>query len=110
MRVLPSLIGLKGQFFNPIKDLLLRRGLRRVACFCHGCSHLGGFLDRWGWGGAMMMIIAIAFAMASCRYPVSTETQQSPYGAAMATAAFDSFSVSFHCRGQWGIAVDVVIR
>ncbi len=60
--------------------------------------------------GAMMMIIAIAFAAASCGYPVSTETGQSPYAAAMVTAAFDAFSVSFNCRGQWGIAVDVEIR
>jgi hypothetical protein len=57
-----------------------------------------------------MMIIAIAFTTASCGYPVSTETQQSPYAAAMAMAAFDAFSVSFHYRGQWGIAVNVVIR
>ena len=60
--------------------------------------------------GVTMMIIAIAFTMASSGYPVSTETQQSPYAAAMAMAAFDAFSVSFHCSGQWGIAVDVVIR
>jgi hypothetical protein len=59
---------------------------------------------------AMMMIIAIAFAAASCGYPVSAETRQSPYAAAMATAAFDAFSVSFYCRGRWGIAVDVEIR
>jgi hypothetical protein len=58
----------------------------------------------------MMMIIAIAFAAASFGYPVSTETRQSPYAAAMATAAFDAFSVSFHCCGRWGIAVNVVIR
>jgi hypothetical protein len=58
----------------------------------------------------MMMIIAIAFAAASCRYPVFTETRQSPYAAAMAMAAVDAFSVSFHCCGQWGIAVNVVIR
>jgi hypothetical protein len=42
----------------------------------------------------MMMIIAIAFATASCRYPVSTETRRSLYAAAVATAAFDAFSVS----------------
>ncbi len=60
--------------------------------------------------GAMMMIIEIAFAAASCGYPVSTETRQSPCAAAMVTVAFDAFSVSFHCRGQWGITVDVVIR
>ncbi len=57
-----------------------------------------------------MMIIAIAFTVASCGYPVSMETRQSLYAAAMGTAAFDAFSVSFHCRGQWGIAVDVDIR
>jgi hypothetical protein len=60
--------------------------------------------------GEMMMIIAIAFAAASCGYPVSRETRQSPYADAMGTAAFNAFSVSFHCRGQWGIAVDVGIR
>jgi hypothetical protein len=60
--------------------------------------------------GATMMIIAIVFAAASCRYPVSTETRQSPYAAALATAALNAFPVSFHYRGQWGIAVDVVIR
>jgi hypothetical protein len=38
----------------------------------------------------MMMIIAIAFAAASCGYLVSTETRQSP----MATAAFNACSVS----------------
>jgi hypothetical protein len=42
----------------------------------------------------MMMIIAIALAVASCRYLVSTETQLSPYGAAMTTAACNAFSVS----------------
>jgi hypothetical protein len=42
----------------------------------------------------MMMIIAIAFAAASCGYPVSTETHLSPYATAMETAAFDAFSVS----------------
>ncbi len=48
MHVLPVLVGSKGQFFDPIEDLLLRRGLRRVACFRHGCSCLGGFLDCQG--------------------------------------------------------------
>ncbi len=75
MRVLPILVGLKGQFFDPIEDLLLRHGSRRVACFRHGCSCLGEFLDPWGRRGAMMMIIAVAFAAASCGYPVSMETQ-----------------------------------
>jgi hypothetical protein len=42
----------------------------------------------------MMMIIAIAFAATSCGYPVSTETRQSLYAAAMAAVAFDAFSVS----------------
>jgi hypothetical protein len=42
----------------------------------------------------MMMIIAIAFAAASCGYLVSTETGQSPYAATMATAAYNGFSVS----------------
>jgi hypothetical protein len=42
----------------------------------------------------MMMIIVIVFAAASCGYPVSMETLQSPYAAAMATAAFNAFSVS----------------
>ncbi len=57
-----------------------------------------------------MMITAIEFAAASYGYPVSRETQQSPYAAAMAMAAFDDFSVSFHCRGRWRIAVNVEIR
>jgi hypothetical protein len=55
--------------------------------------------------GAIMMIIVITFAAASCGYPVSTETRKSPYVNAMGTAAFDAFSVSVHCRRQWGIAV-----
>ena len=42
----------------------------------------------------MMIIIVIAFATASLGYSVSTETQQNPYAAAMATEAFDAFSVS----------------
>ncbi len=42
----------------------------------------------------MMMIIVIAFAAASCGYPVSMKTQESPYAAAMATVAVDAFSVS----------------
>ena len=48
MRVLPILIGLKGQFSDPIEDLLLCRGLRRVAGFRHVCLCLGGFRDLWG--------------------------------------------------------------
>ncbi len=70
MRVLPILVGLKGQFFNPIKDLFLHCGSRHVACFRHGCSCLGGFLDHQDRWQAMMMIIVIAFAAASCGYPV----------------------------------------
>jgi hypothetical protein len=36
VRVLPMFVGLKGQFVDPVKDLLLRCGPCRVACFCHG--------------------------------------------------------------------------
>ncbi len=36
MRVLPMFIGLKGQFVDPVEDLLLRNGLCREACFRHG--------------------------------------------------------------------------
>ncbi len=36
MRVLPMFVGLKGQFVDPVEDLLLCSGLCRVACFCHG--------------------------------------------------------------------------
>ncbi len=53
VRVLPILVGLKGQSFDPIKDLLLHHGWRRVACFRHGCSRLGGFLDHRGRAGAV---------------------------------------------------------
>ena len=48
MRVLPILLGLKGQFSDPVEDLLLRRGSRCVAGFPHGCSCLGGFRGLWG--------------------------------------------------------------
>ncbi len=53
MGVLPILVGLKVQFFDPVKDLLLCCGLRHVACFRHGCLPLGGFLDRRGRAGAI---------------------------------------------------------
>ncbi len=48
MCVLPILVGLTGQFSNPIEDLVLPSGSRHVACFCHGCLCLGGFRDLWG--------------------------------------------------------------
>ncbi len=48
MRVLAILAGLKGQFSNPVEDLLLRCDSRRVAGFRHVCSCLGGFCDLWG--------------------------------------------------------------
>ena len=53
MCVLSTLVGLKGQFSDPIKDLLLCYGSRRVACFCHGCLCLGGFHDLLGQSGAV---------------------------------------------------------
>jgi hypothetical protein len=36
VRVLPMFIGLKGQFVDPVEDLLLRSGPCRVAPFHHG--------------------------------------------------------------------------
>jgi len=36
VRVLPMFIGLKGQFVDPVEDLLLRSGPCHVACFRHG--------------------------------------------------------------------------
>ncbi len=36
MRVLPMFIGLKGQFVDPVENLLLRSGPCCVACFRHG--------------------------------------------------------------------------
>ena len=36
MRVLPMFVGFEGQFVDPVKDLLHRSGLCRVACFHHG--------------------------------------------------------------------------
>ncbi len=36
VRVLPMFVGLKGQFVDPVEDLLLRSGPCCVACFCHG--------------------------------------------------------------------------
>ncbi len=48
MCVLPILVGLKGQFSDPVEDLLLRRGSRRVAGFHHVCLCLDGFCDLRG--------------------------------------------------------------
>ncbi len=53
MHVLLILVGLKGHFFDSVDDLLLRCGSRHIACFRHGCSHLGGFLDCQGQAGAI---------------------------------------------------------
>jgi hypothetical protein len=36
VRVLPMFVGLKGQFVDPVEDLLLGSGPCRVACFRHG--------------------------------------------------------------------------
>ncbi len=36
MRVLPMFVGLKGQFVDPVEDLLPRSGPCCVACFRHG--------------------------------------------------------------------------
>ena len=36
MRVLPMFVGLKGQFVDSVKDLLLRSGMCCVARFRHG--------------------------------------------------------------------------
>ncbi len=40
------------------------------------------------------MIVGARRGPYRCGYPVSTETQQSPYVAVMTTAAFNAFSVS----------------
>jgi hypothetical protein len=96
--VLPILVGLKGQFSNPIEDLLLHHGLHPVAGFGHVCLCLGGFCDLWGRAWAVencndnnkrnrvchgeLRILGI------CRH------LQSPYATAIATAAFNAFSVS----------------
>jgi hypothetical protein len=53
VHVLPILVGLKVQFFDPVEDLLLCHGSRCVACFRQGCWRLGGFLDHWGRKGAV---------------------------------------------------------
>jgi hypothetical protein len=53
VHVLPILVGLKGQFFDPVEDLLLCHGSRCVACFRHGCLLLGGCLDHRGQAGAV---------------------------------------------------------
>ena len=113
MHVWPILVGLKGQFSDPVKDLLLCHGLRHVAGFCHVSLCLGGFCDLWGRAWAVENCDDNDKSNRVCHgklrilgihgYPTEPISICSCDCHGGLQCLFSvQFKLYFHCLGQWG--------
>ncbi len=93
-------VGLKGQCFDLVKDLLLCCCSCCVTSFPHGC--LLGFLDLWDWAGA---ICSCWLRILGIWWNTAEPTWGCDGDGGFQCLVSVQFELDFHCLGQWGIAV-----